>query len=161
MVDIHDAGLKVRYLWGVMGRNSEMLYTNLLQNITQDLTPVKPCLVEGIPDMWIWNHSVSGVYTTKSAYAWLSNVQGHSDVTDILCAEILALLRGLELCCDHGFRNVVCYSDSKAAVDLGRTAFSSFIRTGSELCLSEQKLQIVTIFKSQSLKILFARLRAR
>ncbi|KAG4912972.1 hypothetical protein JHK86_053405 [Glycine max] len=75
MVDIHDAGLKVRYLWGVMGRNSEMLYTNLLQNITQDLTPVKPCLVEGIPDMWIWNHSVSGVYTTKSAYAWLSNVQ--------------------------------------------------------------------------------------
>ncbi|RZB47846.1 hypothetical protein D0Y65_051422 [Glycine soja] len=58
-----------------MGRNSEMLYTNLLQNITQDLTPVKPCLVEGIPDMWIWNHSVSGVYTTKSAYAWLSNVQ--------------------------------------------------------------------------------------
>ncbi|KAG4915917.1 hypothetical protein JHK87_053474 [Glycine soja] len=98
MVDIHDAGLKVRYLWGVMGRNSEMLYTNLLQNITQDLTPVKPCL-------------------------------GHSDVTDILCAEILALLRGLELCCDHGFRNVVCYSDSKAAVDLGRTAFSSFIRT--------------------------------
>ncbi|KAG5083385.1 hypothetical protein JHK84_053423 [Glycine max] len=56
-------------------------------------------------------------------------IGGHSDVTDILCAEILALLRGLELCCDHGFRNVVCYSDSKAAVDLGRTAFSSFIRT--------------------------------
>ncbi|KAG4927862.1 hypothetical protein JHK82_053552 [Glycine max] len=60
---------------------------------------------------------------------------GHSDVTDILCAEILALLRGLELCCDHGFRNVVCYSDSKAAVDLGRTAFSSFIRTDAFVVL--------------------------
>jgi hypothetical protein len=32
---------------------------------------IKPYLVNDIPDVWVWQGSSSGIFTTKDAYEWL------------------------------------------------------------------------------------------
>lgn len=57
------------------------LYTNPPQDIRDLILNIKPRLVDGVQDRWIWDLDSSGLYSTKLAYRWLSNenVNGQND----------------------------------------------------------------------------------
>ncbi|KAJ1416257.1 Ribonuclease H domain [Sesbania bispinosa] len=50
--------------------------------------------------------------------AWIKGFYGHLNNSDILCAELHAIWKGLELCWRLNFRNVLCLTDSLLAVEL-------------------------------------------
>jgi ribonuclease HI len=35
------------------------------------ILPLRPYIVDDVPDVWVWHNSSSGIYTTKDAYDWL------------------------------------------------------------------------------------------
>ena len=49
---------------------------------------------------------------------WCSGFSAHVGITEILKAELLAILFGLRLCWDRGFRRIVVFSDSTLAISL-------------------------------------------
>ncbi|KAK2418771.1 hypothetical protein QL285_040937 [Trifolium repens] len=70
-VDIHDTDLKIKEVWDNGMWNFDDLYTNIPDSVKAAITRIKPCLVEDIPDVWVWQDSSSGIFTTKEAYEWL------------------------------------------------------------------------------------------
>jgi ribonuclease HI len=58
----------------------------------------------------------------------------------------VAILHGLEVCWNKGFRNVVCFSDSPQAVTLvkeGVSPFHSFARATENMSVEKQGLDRV------------------
>jgi ribonuclease HI len=58
---------------------------------------------------------------------------GSTDVPSILLAEITAILQGLQLCWESGFRKVICFSDSLQSVSLIREGVSVYHRFANEI----------------------------
>ncbi|PNX57971.1 ribonuclease H [Trifolium pratense] len=58
----------------------------------------------------------------------------------ILYTEIIALLHGLELCWDIGFRSVICFSDSLQTVTLVKTGVSPYHQFANEIISIRQLL---------------------
>jgi ribonuclease HI len=65
--------------------------------------------------------------------AFLKGFYGTASHPSVLYAEIIAILHGLELCWDNGFRNVTCYSDSLQAVTLIKTGVSHHHQFANEI----------------------------
>ncbi|MCH80020.1 chalcone synthase, partial [Trifolium medium] len=42
---------------------------------------MQPCIIDDLPDIWIWNNSSSGIYTSKDAYCWLLDPTPCNDIT--------------------------------------------------------------------------------
>jgi ribonuclease HI len=78
-----------------------------------------------------------------NAGAFLGGFYGAADQPNILYAEIMAILHGLELCWNKGFRNVACFSDSLQAITLieqGVLPYHSFAN----------ELQIITQLRNRT-----------
>lgn len=71
MVDIHDLELRVCDVWAREKWDWDRLYTPIPPLIAQRLATIRPLLVEGIKDVWVWHGCTSGSYSTKTAYWWL------------------------------------------------------------------------------------------
>jgi hypothetical protein len=70
-VDIHDTSMKIKEVW-INGKwNLDDLYTNIPDSVKDVILQIKPYLVNDIPDVWVWQGSSSGIFTTKDAYEWL------------------------------------------------------------------------------------------
>jgi ribonuclease HI len=68
---------------------------------------------------------------------FLGGFYGTAAQPNVLYAEIMAILHGLEVCWNKGFRNVVCFSDSLQAVTLvkeGVSLFHSFANELQKIC---------------------------
>lgn len=76
VVDIHDIHLKIKDLFkdGVWRLNE--LYTNIPPEYHHLISSLRPTLVSELPDVWMWTHSASGVYTTRSASVSLDKGEG-------------------------------------------------------------------------------------
>jgi hypothetical protein len=65
--------------------------------------------------------------------AFLKGFYGTASQPSVLYAELMAILHGLELCWDNGYRNVTCYSDSLQAVTLIKTGVSHHHHFANEI----------------------------
>ncbi|KAJ1440944.1 Ribonuclease H-like superfamily [Sesbania bispinosa] len=72
------------------------------------------------------NKAGFGGLVRNSAGEWLMGFFGHLDDKDILFTELMAILRGLQLCWDKDIRNIQCWSVSKTAVTLILRGVSHF-----------------------------------
>lgn len=70
--------------------------------------------------------------------AFLLGFYGSAGETDILHAEVLALLRGLSLCWDAGYRSIVCYSNSLVTVKLVSDGVHLHHREANEVKMIQQ-----------------------
>lgn len=70
-VDIHDMEVRVCDVWTGEAWDLPRLYTPIPHDLLPFINDIKPLLVSDIPDLWIWQHSYSGQYTTKTAYKCL------------------------------------------------------------------------------------------
>jgi ribonuclease HI len=75
--------------------------------------------------------------------AFLGGFYGKADQPNILYAEIMAILHGLELCWNKGFRNVTCLSDSLQAVTLIKQGVLPYHSFANEL-------QIITHLRNRT-----------
>jgi ribonuclease HI len=64
---------------------------------------------------------------------FLKGFYGTASQPSVLYTEIMAILHGLELCWENGFRNVTCYSDSLQAVTLIKTGVSHHHHFANEI----------------------------
>nr|KYP61721.1 Putative ribonuclease H protein At1g65750 family [Cajanus cajan] len=71
---------------------------------------------------------------------FLFGFYGFLGEASVLQTEILALLHGLHLCWDKGFRKIVCYSDSTLVVSLLQGPILMFHRYGNQLMEIHQLL---------------------
>lgn len=60
MVDIHDLELRVCDVWAREKWDWDRLYTPIPPPIAQRLATIRPLLVEGIKDVWVWHGCTSG-----------------------------------------------------------------------------------------------------
>lgn len=74
MVDIHGLDLRVCDVWAQKRWDWDRLYTPIPPNISLHLNDLRPLLVEGIKDVWVWQPCTSGHYSVKNAYRWLAPV---------------------------------------------------------------------------------------
>ncbi|XP_045809693.1 uncharacterized protein LOC123904038 [Trifolium pratense] len=58
---------------------------------------------------------------------------GAATLKNILCAEIMAIWRGLKLCWENGYRKVLCCLDSLLAVNLIKQGVTSHHRFANEI----------------------------
>ncbi|XP_045831415.1 uncharacterized protein LOC123922770 [Trifolium pratense] len=58
---------------------------------------------------------------------------GVATVQSILFAELMAVLHGLQICWENGFRRIICFSDSLQAVNLIREGVSAHHRFANEI----------------------------
>ncbi|KAK2370649.1 hypothetical protein QL285_083681 [Trifolium repens] len=65
--------------------------------------------------------------------AFLKGFYGTASQPSVLYAELMAILHGLELCWDNGYRNVTCYSDSLRLVTLIKTGVSHHHHFANEI----------------------------
>jgi hypothetical protein len=72
-VAIQDTQLRIKDVWFDGKWNFQHLYTCLPEAMVNNIKSLLPCIVNGLPDVWTWHHSSSGVYSTKDAYSWLLN----------------------------------------------------------------------------------------
>jgi hypothetical protein len=72
-VAIQDTEFKINDIWFNGRWNFEKLYTSLPELVTNSILQLLPCIVNDIPDVWVWQNSSGGIYTTKDAYEWLLN----------------------------------------------------------------------------------------
>jgi ribonuclease HI len=64
---------------------------------------------------------------------FLKGFYGTASRPSVLYAEIIAILHGLELCWNNGFRNILCYSDSLQAVSLLKNGVSPHHQFANEI----------------------------
>jgi ribonuclease HI len=64
---------------------------------------------------------------------FLCGFYGMAAVRNILFVEIMAVLHGLQLCWDNGYRKVICFSDSLQSVNLIRDGVSAHHRFANEI----------------------------
>ena len=48
--------------------NLAKLFTNITEVVVDAIHLVRPMMVEGMSNVWVWGNEISGTYTTKSAY---------------------------------------------------------------------------------------------
>jgi hypothetical protein len=70
-VEIHDTTVKINDVWKNGKWNLDELYTVIPNFVKNAICQIQPCIVEDLPDVWVWQHSSSGIFTTKDAYEWL------------------------------------------------------------------------------------------
>ncbi|CAJ2654824.1 unnamed protein product [Trifolium pratense] len=58
---------------------------------------------------------------------------GAAVVPNILFAELMAVLHGLQICWENGFRKIICFSDSLQGVSLIRDGVSAHHRFANEI----------------------------
>ncbi|GAU48983.1 hypothetical protein TSUD_245740 [Trifolium subterraneum] len=234
-VAIQDTDLKINDVWCNGRWHLEKLYTSIPDEARNSILLLQPYIVNDIPDVWVWQNSSNGVYTTKDAdvgkshgciifiimwFVWCSrndaifnnnkaivhnlvakvhsmlsfciaafknttsgsggnseqrlvvwprpaegtvclNVHGSmlgslqtagfgglirnsfsaflkgfygtASQSSVLYAEIMAILHGLHLCWNNGYRSIVCYSDSLQAVSLIKDGVSHFHTFANEI----------------------------
>ena len=72
------------------------------------------------------------MYLFSFFYPWWAvksqheNKVGVAEISEVLYAEILALLKGLELCWEARYKKLVCYSDSLTMVNLVNNGVRSY-----------------------------------
>lgn len=76
-MDIQDTQLQGRRMEHGLGRINTMLPENLLHIWSQ----LRPCLVEGLDDLWVWKSTISWEYSVGSAYMWLMGRGGGLSMT--------------------------------------------------------------------------------
>ncbi|PNX74720.1 ribonuclease H, partial [Trifolium pratense] len=72
--------------------------------------------------------------------AFLEGFYGTASQSNILYVEIMAVLHGLELCWNKGFRDVVCFSDSLLTVKLIKEGVSNCHSLANEVHIIRQLL---------------------
>jgi hypothetical protein len=72
-VAIQDTQLRITDVWFDGKWNFQHLYTCLPEAMVNNIKSLQPRIVNGLPDVWTWHHSSSGVYSTKDAYSWFLN----------------------------------------------------------------------------------------
>lgn len=72
-VDIHDRDLKIQDVFIGGQWLLQQLYTVLPEEILDLISTMQPRMVNDVADSWRWDHSVTGIYSTKSAYHTLLN----------------------------------------------------------------------------------------
>jgi hypothetical protein len=72
-VAIQNTEFKINDIWFNGRWNIEKLYTSLPELAINSILQLLPCIVNDIPDVWVWQNSSGGIYTTKDAYEWLLN----------------------------------------------------------------------------------------
>jgi hypothetical protein len=70
-VAIQDTEIRIKEVWQDGMWHLDRLYTTIPDNVRDSILSLKPCIVEDIPDVWVWNNTSSGIYTAKNAYEWL------------------------------------------------------------------------------------------
>jgi hypothetical protein len=70
-VAIQHTDMRINDVWQNGRWNLEKLYTIILDIVRDAILPLRPYIVDDIPDIWVWHNSSTGVYTTKDAYEWL------------------------------------------------------------------------------------------
>ncbi|GAU39987.1 hypothetical protein TSUD_211080 [Trifolium subterraneum] len=70
----------------------------------------------------------------------LSGFYGTTSVQSILFAELMAVLHGLQICWESGFRRITCFSDSLQTVNLIRDGVSTHHRSSNEVFIIHQLL---------------------
>ncbi|KAK2392667.1 hypothetical protein QL285_066003 [Trifolium repens] len=70
-VAIQDTNMKVKDVWQNNSWHLENLYTNVPEDVRSTILALKPHVVNGLPDVWIWNTASTGIYSPKGAYEWL------------------------------------------------------------------------------------------
>ncbi|GAU48830.1 hypothetical protein TSUD_190600 [Trifolium subterraneum] len=71
---------------------------------------------------------------------FLSGFYGTATVQSILFAELMAVLHGLQICWESGFRRITCFSDSLQIVNLIRDGVSAHHRFSNEVFIIHQLL---------------------
>jgi len=65
-------GLKIKDLW-IDGKNIiEDLNLSLPSEVTSSIQSLQPTFVTSVEDCWVWSENLSGEYTTRSGFHWLS-----------------------------------------------------------------------------------------
>ncbi|KAJ1385422.1 Ribonuclease H-like superfamily [Sesbania bispinosa] len=83
------------------------------------------------------NKAGFGGLVRNSDEVWLMGFFGHLDDKDILFTELMAILRGVQLCWDKDIRNIQCWSDSKTVVTLimrDVSHFKKYANLVKEIC---------------------------
>ncbi|GAU27562.1 hypothetical protein TSUD_29940 [Trifolium subterraneum] len=89
-VDIHDTSLRIRDVWDNGMCQLNELYTAIPDFVRNAITPLQSCIVSDLPDIWTWNNSSSGIYSSKDAYDWLLNLAPCNNISDhclFLCGD--------------------------------------------------------------------------
>jgi ribonuclease HI len=73
--------------------------------------------------------------------AFLKGFYGTASQSSVLYAEIMAILHGLHLCWNNGYRSIVCYFDSLQAVSLIKDGVSHFHTFANEIHTIRQLLR--------------------
>ncbi|MCI09046.1 ribonuclease H protein [Trifolium medium] len=81
-----------------------------------------------------------GRLVRNSDGTFLGGFYGVATQASILYADIMALLHGLELCWDKGFRRVICFSDSLQTVTLVKNGVSPYHQFANEIVSIRQLL---------------------
>ncbi|PNX68236.1 ribonuclease H [Trifolium pratense] len=68
---------------------------------------------------------------------------GAAAVRSILFAELMAVLHGLQICWESGFRRVTCFSDSLQTVNLIRDGVSAYHRFANEVVFNIRQLLLL------------------
>ncbi|PNY14872.1 ribonuclease H, partial [Trifolium pratense] len=81
-VAIQDTSTKIKDVWYDGSWNFQNLYTIVPDFARKEIVSLQPRIVNGIPDIWVWQSSSVGIYTVKDAYNWLlepSGINNHSN----------------------------------------------------------------------------------
>lgn len=70
-VDIHDLNIRIKDVWDGNKWNLDVLYTPMPSEICNSIGQTRPWIDVDVSDVWIWKHSISGVYSVNDVYRWL------------------------------------------------------------------------------------------
>ncbi|KAJ1383128.1 ribonuclease H [Sesbania bispinosa] len=71
-VNTNDLNVKVKDVWKDGTWQLAQLWTSVPNEAMQLIQMLSPRLCNGVPDLVTWSHSVSGQYSARSTYNWLS-----------------------------------------------------------------------------------------
>lgn len=92
VVYFYDLDKRICDVWNGGDWALNRLYTPFNPDLMLHIQTLKPFLVDGIPNTWVWTHTYSGQYTARSGYTWL-----HSGVDDTSMHESWSWLWKLHL----------------------------------------------------------------
>uniref|UniRef100_A0A151UGD4 Ribonuclease H protein At1g65750 family n=1 Tax=Cajanus cajan TaxID=3821 RepID=A0A151UGD4_CAJCA len=71
-IDVHDLEMRVRDVWNEEGWNLSSLWTSLSKDFNHVLLKQTLLLSEGLHDCIVWKPDLTGNYSAKSGYNWLT-----------------------------------------------------------------------------------------
>lgn len=86
-------------------------------------------------------HSGFGGLLRDHTGTFLFGFYGSADQSSILRAEVLGVMHGLRLCWEHGYRDVICYSDSLNAVKFINEGVSHCHPLANEISIIKKHMQ--------------------